>query len=212
MIVLHDLGEEDEKKQEVGLLSAFASELRWGGGSLQLSVLRDNLLTLNLLTSGKDVNVSIGVVNLGALINELVLLSSSLALERQISFEVDVKDDLGQQVKGDESRIRQIVLNLFINAIKYTKSGGKVVVSLSDSDGELILHVQDTGIGIKTEDMNHLFEKFFVGENVPEEDRGLGLGLYVCKGLVDLMGGKIWVDSVEGRGTVASVSLSRSLK
>jgi PAS domain S-box-containing protein len=219
MVVLHTItGELEVEKKQVGLLSAFASELRQpfeligtsngGTGVLQLSVLMENLLTVGALTGGK-VEVSIVDVDLVALVNELVLAVGPLAAQCQISVEVDVKDDMAARVRGDESRIRQIFLNLLINAIKYTKSGGKVIVSLSSTDEAFIFHIQDTGIGIKGEDMNHLFEKFFVGGNVPPEDCGIGLGLYVCKGLTDLMDGKIWVDSVEGRGTVASVSFSR---
>ena len=221
IVVLHDLtGELEVEKRQVGLLSAFASELRWPlelvgesnaeVGVLQLSVLMENLLTSSLIMSG-NVTVSTVVVDLAALLNELVSVVNPLVYDMQLSIEIDMQKDLAARVMGDESRIRQVVLNLLVNAIKYTKSGGKIVVSLSSTDEELILHIQDTGIGMLGEDMKHLFEKFFVGGNVSPENKGLGLGLYVCRGLVDLMDGKIWIDSVEERATVASVSLSKAV-
>ena len=103
-----------------------------------------------------------------------------------------------------------MILNLLLNAVYFTLPGGTITVSIAQAQDDTILQIQDTGIGIPTEAMKDLFTKFFVIPNDKGLTTGIGLGLYICRQLVELQGGKIWLDSVEGRGTVVSVSLQKT--
>jgi PAS domain S-box-containing protein len=112
-------------------------------------------------------------------------------------------------VRGDEKRIRQILLNLISNAVKYTPSGGRVtVITDLDSFGGVTLSVTDTGIGIAESNLNHMFESFWRADNVNHRDvEGTGLGLPLTRRLVELHGGVINLSSILGKGTTATVRL-----
>src|SRR5439155_12150185 len=105
-------------------------------------------------------------------------------------------------VSGDERRIRQVIFNLLSNAVKFTPEGGSVEVSAVQEDGEVRVAVRDTGPGIAPEDRERIFEEFqqadLGGEDRPE---GTGLGLALSKRLVELHGGRIWVESEPGKGS-----------
>lgn len=109
-------------------------------------------------------------------------------------------------VYADPMRLREALINLVSNGIKFNKKGGKVTVSAEVKDDQVIVHVSDTGIGIRTKDQGHVFEKFWrAGE--AEGVEGTGLGLFIVKNLIDLMSGKIWFKSELGKGTKFSFSL-----
>lgn len=111
------------------------------------------------------------------------------------------------QVMADRDRTREVLANLVSNSIKYTHKGS-VTVRVTQKGKELITTVSDTGIGIAPEVKPHLFQKFFRGERVlTEESPGTGLGLYIAKSFVQLMGGRIWVESEENKGSTFSFSL-----
>ncbi len=237
MIVLHDLSEElDIEKKQIGLLASFAHELkqpllmmsneRVQAGVIQLSLVLENLQTCESIDNGTLV-VNSQAVDLLVLLRKSIADVKELALERQVTLQFDEPKDFPGVVLGDALKINQIVLNLLLNAIYYS-AGGSVSITLSQSERDIIMQIQDSGIGIPTEATHDLFTKFFVipstnqnsesGEAVQSGDAaatnrrmkaGIGLGLYVCKKLVELQNGKIWLDSVEGRGTVVSVSLPK---
>ena len=104
-------------------------------------------------------------------------------------------------VEGDERRIRQVIFNLLSNAVKFTPAGGVVDVSASRVDGEVRVSVADTGPGIAPEDHNRIFEEFQQTDAGVEQREGTGLGLALSKRLVELHGGRIWVDSDLGKGS-----------
>ena len=113
-----------------------------------------------------------------------------------------------QQVAADRERVRQVLVNLVENAIKYSPSGGRVNVGVESRDGTVRFYVEDEGLGIPTGERERVFEKFYRLD--PAMTRGVGgtgLGLYICSKLVERMGGRIWVDSVEGQGSTFSVEL-----
>jgi signal transduction histidine kinase len=96
----------------------------------------------------------------------------------------------------DRARVTQLLENLIENAVKYSPNGGQVTVRVSARDQEACIEVQDEGIGIPQADLAHLFERFHRGSNAERsEATGLGLGLYICKGIVEQHGGRIWVSS-----------------
>ncbi len=112
------------------------------------------------------------------------------------------------QVLGDPYRLEQVISNLLENALKYSPSGGTIHVSL-EPQGELaLLSVTDQGIGIPADQQQHLFERYFRARNVSTHSYGgLGLGLYICRDIVERHGGRIWVESKVGQGSTFYVAL-----
>jgi signal transduction histidine kinase len=104
-------------------------------------------------------------------------------------------------VSGDERRVRQVIFNLLSNAVKFTPSGGSVDVSAAQVNGEVRVSVADTGPGIAPEDVDRIFEEFQQTDAGVEQREGTGLGLALSKRLVELHGGRIWVDSEPGKGS-----------
>lgn len=110
-------------------------------------------------------------------------------------------------LRGNPIRLRQMLDNLIGNAIKYTPEGGEISIRVAVQNNQVILQVHDTGPGIPPADQPHIFDKFYRASNVPRGVGGTGLGLAIVKSIVDNHGGRIWVDSVLGRGSTFTVVL-----
>jgi signal transduction histidine kinase len=110
-------------------------------------------------------------------------------------------------VWADEGRLRQVVLNLLSNASKFTPRGGKITLRARELDSTLVVEIQDTGPGIAEADQRRLFEPYHRLESDREQLSGLGLGLALCKTLVQLHGGRIWVKSRAGEGSTFGFSV-----
>jgi signal transduction histidine kinase len=123
----------------------------------------------------------------------------------QLELTIDPAIDL---VEGDERRIRQVVFNLLSNAVKFTPRGGQVEVSTSRVDGEVLIAVSDTGPGISPQDQTRIFEEFQQAKATNgERPEGTGLGLALSRSLVELHGGRIWVESEPGQGSTFTFTL-----
>ncbi|MEO5690571.1 MAG: HAMP domain-containing sensor histidine kinase, partial [Candidatus Saccharimonadales bacterium] len=142
----------------------------------------------------------------------------SKAINNQISlvFAPDTNDPANQTitpvyyVNADPNHYREVLANLIENGIKYTKSSGTVTVDISGDETHVIISIIDNGLGIPTEDISHLFQKFYRVDNTDtREIGGTGLGLYLCRRLVESMDGRIWVESVYGKGSMFFVELPR---
>lgn len=139
-------------------------------------------------------------------LEEAMRILSLRAHERGLELACDVQPDVPDRLEGDARRIRQIVMNLAGNSIKFTEQG-EVVVRVSvqsrhDSEVELLISVRDTGIGIAQEDQNRIFAPFTqVDASTTRRFTGTGLGLSICRELTERMGGKIWLESRPGEGT-----------
>jgi signal transduction histidine kinase len=121
---------------------------------------------------------------------------------------VQVETDAPVIVTIDPPRFEQVVTNLVENALKYSPSQAPVLVKVWRENGDARLSVRDKGIGIPTEDQPLVFERFHRARNV--DDRrfaGMGLGLYIARGIVEQHGGRIWVESAPGVGSTFSVAL-----
>ena len=130
-------------------------------------------------------------------------LAPALEMDR-----IQIEADQGlPRVDADPSRLERIVTNLISNALKYSEPGTPVIVRLNQHDGELITSVTDRGPGIPSEDLPHLFERYFRSTGAAGSREGLGLGLYITKMLVEAHRGRIWVESEPGRGSTFSFSL-----
>lgn len=112
-------------------------------------------------------------------------------------------------VHADQERLREVVVNIFDNAIKYTEAG-KISIGLAGDDHVIQIRVQDTGHGIPPEDVPHLFEKFYRVDNTATRTiGGTGLGLFICRKIVEMYSGRIWVTSEFGKGSTFFINLPR---
>lgn len=108
----------------------------------------------------------------------------------------------------DQDRMTQVIDNLINNAIKYSPDGGQITITIAEEHDKVILSVEDQGLGISQVDLQHLFERFYrVDKARSREQGGSGLGLAISKEVVELHGGRIWVESIEGEGSIFSFSL-----
>ena len=124
----------------------------------------------------------------------------SLELALEVEPGVDV-------IVADQLRIKQVILNLITNAVKFTPDGGRVEVRAREFEGRLEVTVRDTGIGIAPEDREKIFESFQTGGRDAKAEEGTGLGLTLSRKIVELHGGRIWVESEVGRGSTFGFTL-----
>ena len=112
--------------------------------------------------------------------------------------------------QADERKIRQVILNLVSNAIKFTPEGGRIEVTARPSDGSIEVSVTDTGIGIAPEDQEAVFEEFRQVGRSDKKAEGTGLGLTLCRKFIELHGGRIWVKSEVGHGSTFTFTIPAS--
>jgi signal transduction histidine kinase/ActR/RegA family two-component response regulator len=143
------------------------------------------------------------------LVESTIALVAETAEERGNCVKVRIADDLPGQILGDEGRLRQVLLNLLSNALKFTSQGTVSVEARTDDAGRrLVLTVADTGIGMAPEMQHRIFESFVqADESIARRFGGTGLGLPICRQLVALMGGSISVESSPGHGSLFTVDL-----
>jgi len=224
---------EEEMKKRVEFTRALAHELKTPLTPMVMSseLLTSELKDETLLRVAR--NISRGAANLNSRIDELLDLAREEMGMLQIKPErVDVLGLLGEvvedvapvpssrgqslisklpptlpSVRADRVRLRQIVLNLLNNAFKFTPDGGEITLRARQEDGDLVVEVQDTGRGIAEEEQQRLFEPYHRVDADRECMAGLGLGLALCKTLVELHGGRIWVESAPGKGSTFGFSL-----
>ncbi|HXU79242.1 MAG TPA: response regulator [Methylomirabilota bacterium] len=177
----------------------------------QLRVCINDLLDATRLETGK-LAIELKPRPLAAIIQRVVATMMPGATEKKLTLKSDVQPELGE-VPLDESRIKQVITNLVNNAIKNTPAGGQILVSASEAPGqpELVqVSVMDTGCGIAKEEHERIFDRLYqikAGDATTEQ--GVGLGLYLCRELIQLHGGNIWVESEPGRGSTFSFVLPR---
>jgi len=129
-----------------------------------------------------------------------------LAEKKGLELTVELTDEVGM-LTGDARRVEQILLNLLSNAVKFTEHGTVSVISERDV-GEYIITVHDTGIGINSDDVEKLFMPFRqIDSGLSRKYEGTGVGLSICKRLVDLIGGRLHVESRLGEGSLFSFSI-----
>lgn len=173
-----------------------------------------NILDINKIESQK-MEIIAEPYNPRETIERLARVDSTRIGEKTIDFKVDIAQDLPYELIGDKVHIKEIINNLLTNAIKYTKKGkiSLCVKCINQNDiSKLIISVQDTGRGIKAENINKLFTKFErldIERNTTTE--GTGLGLAITKNLVEMMGGKINVQSTYGQGSIFIVQIPQRI-
>lgn len=147
-------------------------------------------------------------IDLQRLLTTLESSFSVLAKQRDIVFSVDHGPGLPTKVYWDEDRINEVLGNLISNAFKFTPRGGKVALSVAPVDNKVVVTVNDTGAGISPEQLPHIFDKFFMGDNQAQAaTKGTGLGLAIAREIVEAHGGQIVVESRVGEGTTFVVTI-----
>jgi two-component system, OmpR family, sensor histidine kinase CiaH len=170
----------------------------------RLSALVDSLLSLARGERG-DRPIS-DVFDVGQVATQTVEAMIPLADERQIQLRVDATP--GLRIAGDREQIRQLLVILVDNALRYTPPGGSVAVMVTRSGGDALVQVRDTGIGIAREAHDRVWERFYRGDEARNRDSGgAGLGLAIAKQLVEDHEGRVGLESVPGEGSTFSVRL-----
>jgi signal transduction histidine kinase len=170
-----------------------------------LSLIND-ILDLAKIEAGR-MELDIADFHLPQAIDNAITLVRERAARRAIALEADVDARLGE-IKGDERKVKQVLLNLLSNAIKFTPEGGHIGIRAGLADGFAEIAVTDTGVGIAPEDHEAVFEEFRqVGTDYAKKHEGTGLGLTLSRRFVELHGGKIWVKSQLGQGATFTFTL-----
>ena len=173
-----------------------------------MSRIVDDLLTLARADMGA-LELRRERVDLGEVAEDVWRSLQRMAEEKGLKFSLARDGEV--PVWGDRDRLRQLVVNLVDNALKYTPSGGEVVLKVGRQDALALLSVKDTGEGIPPEDQERVFERFYrVDKARSREKGGTGLGLSICKWIAEAHGGRIWLKSEIGRGSTFTVELPLS--
>ena len=198
-------------------ITLYAGNIQSAGGNL-LSIIND-ILDLSKVEKGK-MEIVDAPYTLSSLLNDVCSMAAFRAREKDLQFIVDVDESLPDGLCGDKVRVRQVNTKILNNAVKYTRRGSVRLTVRGEAEREdtadaalyLTVTVSDTGIGIRPEDMDKLFDPFQradLGQNSTVE--GTGLGLAITRDLLRLMGGTVRVESEYGRGSVFTVELPQRI-
>ena len=190
-------GELNEKQEEY-LKDIYAS------GQHLLSLIND-ILDLSKIEAGR-MELEVSDFDLPSAIDNALTLVRERASRRGITLGHSVDDRLGP-IRGDERKVKQVLLNLLSNALKFTPEGGRIDVSARAHDGVAEVSVRDTGVGIAPEDQEAVFEEFRQVGTADKKVEGTGLGLALSWKFIELHGGKIWVKSQVGVGSTFTFTL-----
>jgi signal transduction histidine kinase len=169
-----------------------------------MSRLIEKVLDVRQLESGK-VMLKYDTVETSKLLEQAVASHNDWAKNKNIALKINAPQL--PMIDGDPERLYQVITNLVSNALKFTPNDGTIIVNgkTAEKDGvECVeMSVEDSGMGIDQTNLKRIFDKYEqVTVNAPEGVRGLGLGLSICKAIVELHGGSIWVDSEPGKGSI----------
>jgi len=172
----------------------------------RLIELVNDLLDVSRLERGK-LQITLRELDLTEMTRDIADEIKPLSDEKKLSLSIDAEADL-PKVQGDAQLMRQAILNMISNAVKYTPLGGKIQIRIGRDGDRLLWSVKDTGIGIPKAEIGNLFGKFYrAGNALTVETEGTGLGLYLVRLIIERLGGKVWCESTEGAGSKFSFAL-----
>ena len=199
LIPEHDRKVQQAKHQVVENLGVVISE------GERLTKLIDDVLDLAKIEAGKF-TWNMATVSISDVMERAIAATASLFEAKTLQLVRAIEPDL-PTVTGDQDRLIQVVINLISNAVKFTDSGSITCAALLRGN-EVVVSVIDSGIGIAPADQPKVFEKFKqVGDTLTDKPKGTGLGLPICKEIIEYHGGKIWVESEPGHGSTFSFTL-----
>ena len=171
----------------------------------RLTHLINDVLDLAKIEAGK-MEWNMETVSIPEIAERAIAATTSLFEQNHLELERDIKTDI-HDITGDKDKLIQVMVNLISNAVKFTPRG-KVKCSVFEKDKEVIVSITDTGIGIAPDDHAAVFEQFKqVGDTLTDKPKGTGLGLPICKEIVEHHGGRIWLESELGKGSTFFVAL-----
>lgn len=174
--------------------------------AMRLRTLIDDMLNLQYLESGVPA-LAREPLHLHQAIQAIIQDFDRQMEEKNLSIEVEIPDEFPVMI-ADPQKFDLIMVNLFNNAVEFNRQGGKIFFKAEYNDTTATLSVSDTGIGIPKEQLKHIFDRFFqVEDSLTREHGGIGLGLAIVRGMVEVCGGKISVESKEGEGTTFTFTL-----
>jgi signal transduction histidine kinase len=165
----------------------------------------NDVLDLSKIEAGQ-LTLALAAYSMRELVLDVVGATEALAAEKKLALEVEVPKDL-PAARGDERRLTQVLMNLVGNAIKFTDAGS-VCIRAKVEGGRLLVAVSDTGVGIAADDRQRIFEEFQqVDSSSTRKKGGTGLGLAIARRIVELHGGRLWVESTPGQGSTFAFTL-----
>ena len=176
----------------------------WVPGQHLLSLIND-ILDLSKVEAGR-MELELADFHLPQAIENALVLVRERALRRGIALEQSIDPRLGE-IRGDERKVKLVLLNLLSNAIKFTPEGGRIEVQAVPVDGNVEVSVSDTGVGIAPEDQEVIFEEFKQVGTAAKKVEGTGLGLALSRKFIELHGGRIWVESQVGAGSTFTFTI-----
>ena len=175
------------------------------GSGEHLLALLNEILDLSKVEAGR-MEVALSTFSVAAAVEYAVSMIRERAARHNITVSQSIAPSV-DQLTSDELRVRQVLVNLLSNAVKFTHDGGHVDVLAEPAGDELVITVRDTGQGIAVEDRERIFESFQQGRREAPKEEGTGLGLTLCRRIVTLLGGRIWLESELGRGSAFHVAI-----
>ena len=193
---------DDDDELDMDVTKHYA-EIIWKNGERLLSLI-NKILDISRIESG-TMSLDKNVISPNELIDEVIELFKAVAIRQNIKIIKNFKPEQEKlKIHADQIKLIQVLSNLLSNALKFTRKGS-IEIGYVIEDNNVLFSVKDTGIGISNEGLSHLFERFYqVNTKSAYNTEGSGLGLSLCKSLVEFMNGRIWVDSVPGQGTCFS--------
>jgi len=170
-----------------------------------LLALLNEILDLSKVEAGR-MELEISTVSVPAAIEYAISMVRERAARHRITINSSVEEAI-DQIESDELRLRQVLVNLLSNAVKFTPDGGRVDVTAEPVGDELVITVRDNGPGIAREDWEPIFESFQQGRRGAPSEEGTGLGLTLCRKIMTLLGGRIWLESEVGVGSAFHVAM-----
>ncbi|MHC4453443.1 MAG: sensor histidine kinase, partial [Planctomycetota bacterium] len=171
----------------------------------RLTDLIDDLLDISKIEAG-EVEWKMEKISVTDIVEQALNVASNLLVEKNLKLIKDVEGGL-PKIVCDKDRLIQVIINLVSNAVKFTKEGS-ITCMVRRADSKAMISIIDTGRGIKKGDQEKIFEKFKqVGDTLTDKPKGTGLGLLICKQIVEFHDGRIWVESKLGKGSSFSFTI-----
>jgi two-component system NtrC family sensor kinase len=167
-------------------------------GIQHITSLVNDLLDLGNIEAGFDTQRQ--VVQLEGVLSYTLDMLQEQIKAKHLQIRTEIAPEL-PDIRANPIRLRQVLDNIIGNAIKYSHANGEVKIAIHPGDEQVILEVRDDGLGIPTTDQQHIFDKFYRGSNISSEIKGSGLGLAIVKSIVENHQGRIWVESIPGKGS-----------
>lgn len=186
------------------------SQIKWinyiNNQTERMAKLIDEMLSLTKLDTGREI-IEFSIFDLSKLLNNILLTFEAVIFESKIELETNISDDIF--IKGDKESIKKVCIILLDNAIKYTNTNGKISVFLNLNKSRVKLIVKNTGDGIKNEELDKIFERFYrIDSSRARETGGYGLGLSIAKSIIESHNGRIYAESNLGKDTTLVIDLN----